>query len=168
LFLGLACFRECQWLFVRTLLLMKALLLGCSLVAALPATAQRLAPAKKVGIATHPSVDVYGSLLNLNRDTARLLRRAMAEPDDKKAIAMLNGQETAHLMKRAEALRPSLSSWVNTLSEAQKEQFMQRFMKESPLMQCIDSLEHNPQTKARVEHNPDLQNTIQTLTYYTL
>jgi hypothetical protein len=147
---------------------MKAWLLGCGLVAALPATAQRPAPAKKAVVAAHPSVDVYGSLLNLSKDAARLLRRAMAEPDDKKAITMLNSQETARLMKRAEVLQPSLSSWVNTLSEAQKEQFMQRFLKESALMQYVYSLEHGSQTKARLEHNPDLQNMIQALGYYTL
>ncbi len=92
----------------------------------------------------------------------------MAEPDDAKAIATMNGQETAHLMKRAEELQPSLRHWVNTLSEEQKEQFMQRFLKESPLVQCVDSLEHNPETKARVERNPDLKNMIEALTYYTL
>lgn len=92
----------------------------------------------------------------------------MAEPDDKKAIALMNGQETARLMKRAEEIHPTVSSWLNTFSEKQREELMQRFLKESPLMQYIDSLEHNPQTKARVEHNPNLQNAIQALTYYTL
>lgn len=92
----------------------------------------------------------------------------MAEPDDKKAIALMNGQETARLMKRAEEIHPTVSSWLNTFSEKQREELMQRFLKESPLMQYIDSLEHNPQTKARVERNPNLQNAIQALTYYTL
>ena len=45
---------------------------------------------------------------------------------------------------------------------------MQRFLKESSLMQYVDSLEHDSQTKARLEHNPDLQNMIQALGYYTL
>ena len=147
---------------------MKAWLLGCGLVVTLPAMAQRPAPAKKVVVAARPSVDAYGNLLNQGKEVTRLLRRAMAEPDDKKAIAIMNGQETARLMKKAEEIHPAVVSWLNTFSEKQREELMQRFLTESPLMQYIDSLEHNPQIKARIERNPNLQNAIQALTYYTM
>lgn len=81
---------------------------------------------------------------------------------------MMNGQKTARLMKRAAELHPTVMSWLNTFSENQRKELMQRFLTESPLMQYIDSLAHNPQTKARIERNPNLQNAIQALTYYTL
>lgn len=146
---------------------MKVLLLGCGLVAALPAVAQRPAPAQQAA-ASRPPTDAYTSLLNRSKDVARLLRRAMAEPDDTKALAIIESRETVGLKKRAEQLNPKLSSWVNTLSEEQKKAFEQRFLKESPLMQYLDSLEHNPQVKARMEHSPSLQNAIQSFVYYTM
>lgn len=92
----------------------------------------------------------------------------MAEPDEAKAIALLESKEAARLMKQAQQLRPAFSSWVNTLSTVQKEEVMQRFMKESTLMQYVDSLEHDPRIKARFVRNSKLENLIQGLIYYAM
>ncbi|NML66102.1 hypothetical protein HHL22_12885 [Hymenobacter sp. RP-2-7] len=145
---------------------MKLVLLSCGLAAALPGAAQQPAPRQNT-VEAAPA-DAYGSWLSIGNDVARLLRRALAEPDDAKAIALLNSRATARLKAKAEQLQPSLRSWVSTLSVEQKEAFAQRFLRESPLRQCLDSLERNPASKARLERSRGLQSALQALVYYTL
>lgn len=133
----------------------------------LPGLAQRPVLVQEAH-APQPSASAYSLQLSLSQEVAQLLRRAMAQPNDTKAIATIESKETVRLMERAQQLRPAFTRWLNTLSTAQREELMQRFMKESALMQCVDSLEHDPRVKTRFKRSPNLENAVQGLLYQTM
>lgn len=98
----------------------------------------------------------------LGNDAGLLLRRAMEEPSDAKAIALLqNG--SAPLQKRKQQLQTSYQAWVKALSQTQREAFVLRMMKNNGLMTYMMSLEHNTKANARLDRNPKLANAVTNL-----
>lgn len=147
---------------------MKNLLLGFGLLLALPGLAQRSAPARTVAPAPRPPESPYTRWLLLGDEVARLLRRALIQPDDTKALAVLESRETKRLLARGQDLRPAFRAWRNRLPEAEREKMVQRFMQQSTIMHCLDSLDHDPAAKVRFAHNANLNNTVQGLVYQIL
>lgn len=99
---------------------------------------------------------------NLCSDAATLLRRALAEPNDAKALALLQS-EGARLAQRQQQLRPVFAQWYKALSPAQRQAVYQRMLNNN-LIRYMQSLENNAKINARLERSPKLQAAVIKLT----
>ncbi|HEX8660131.1 MAG TPA: hypothetical protein VF690_21485 [Hymenobacter sp.] len=106
--------------------------------------------------ATAQSLTLEGAYNKLSNDVAALLRRAMAEPNDATALALLEG-EGAHLLMRRQQLQPTLRKWLATLTPAQRQKFDHRIQTSNGLMQYILwMVEKDSKTNVRLNNNPKL------------
>lgn len=80
------------------------------------------------------------------------IEAAVAEPDDNKAIAMLNSINS-EMKSQAEALKPELTSWVKSLSESERKAFGERMM-EQPSTAKAYKLMGDPKLAQRLNKNP--------------
>ncbi|UOQ97823.1 hypothetical protein MUN81_21675 [Hymenobacter sp. 5317J-9] len=95
-------------------------------------------------------------MLRLFNDMGALLRRALAEPNDTKALAMLQGTEAAQVLKREQEAEPVIAAWQRTLSAAERKA-VELQLQNSETGRFISSLRQDATMRARLEHNPKLQ-----------
>lgn len=140
---------------------MKLLLFGFAILLAQPSVAQHAEPVKTTRIHSTPE----SAFITLSNDVGDLMRRAMSEASDDKALALLQGQEAAALSKRQQQLRPALMKWLKTLSSVQREAFAQRMLQNSGMMKFMQSMDQNAKANARLERNSKLGDAFQKLVY---
>jgi hypothetical protein len=85
-----------------------------------------------------------------------LVRRALAESNDTKALAMLQGPEAARVLKREQEAEPAIAEWQRTLSAAERKT-LDLQLQNSETGMFISSLHQDATMRARLEHNPKLQ-----------
>lgn len=133
---------------------MLATLLLCSLTLGAPNPLPTTHPA---GVAmsraqTPPKAD----MLRLFNDMGALLRRALAESNDAKALAMLQGTEAAQILKREQESEPVFAQWQRTLPTAERKA-LELQLQNNETGQFISSLSQDANTSARLQHNPKLK-----------
>lgn len=101
-------------------------------------------------------------MLRLFNDMGALLRRALAEPDDTKALAMLQGAEAAQILKREQESGPVLAEWRRTLSTDERKA-VDLELQNSETGKFISFLSQDAKTSARLGHNPQLQTAVKLL-----
>jgi hypothetical protein len=135
-------------------------LLGACLLA-LPAPAQ--APRPAAAAQTVPaSLVTFNALSN---DTAALLSRALAEPSDARALALLRGPEAAQLVRRQLRFQPEFAKWRATLSPSQRQAIGQQIINDNPVMVFAKALQEDPAATARLQRNPALKTEIEKMVY---
>lgn len=80
---------------------------------------------------------------------------ALAEPDDRKAIAQLQ-KVKSEMAAQTNALQLELDSWLNTLSEAERKAFRLRMMQQESISKNYQFLS-DPKLGLRIGTNPQLR-----------
>lgn len=101
-----------------------------------------------------------GQFEGLSQDAVRLLRRALREPSDTNAQAVLKGPGLARLLARREQVKPTFDRWLRAQTEMQKNALLQKFLHANPLALYADSLDNSPGAKARFQRCPSLKNDV--------
>jgi hypothetical protein len=80
------------------------------------------------------------------------IETAIAEPDDDKAIELLNAINT-DMKAQAESLKPELESWVKSLSKEETKAFGERMMQRPSTAKAFQML-GDPKLNKRLEKSP--------------
>lgn len=140
---------------------MKLLALLVALLLTSPAPAQTARPG-----ATAQALPASLATFNaLSDDTASLLSRALAEPSDARALALLRGPEAAQLVRRQLRLQPAMSQWRTSLTREQRQTIGQNIINNNPVMVFAKALEEDPAALARLKRTPALKTEIEKLVY---
>lgn len=83
------------------------------------------------------------------------IETAIAEPDEDKAIALLNAINT-EMNAQAEALKPELESWVKSLSKEEAKAFGERMMQQPSAAKAVEMMA-DPNLIKRLEKSPKFQ-----------
>lgn len=140
---------------------MNPLILGCYLLLAV-ASPPHAASAAPTVLMSPLEKTPEAAFMSLTNDVAALLRRVLAEPNDAKALALLQGPEAAHLLQREEKQKPALRKWIKALPLDERKAFGQRIV-DSDLIQFLQSIDKNAQVNARLKQNPKLEDAIRRL-----
>lgn len=117
-----------------------------------PAT-ENTAPAKVSAVsAVHPTEQ---KVYDLSSAFMEKIEAAIAEPDDNKAIAMLNNIED-EMAPQTTALKTELESWLKSLSESEKDAFGERLFTQ-PVTQTVYKMMGDPKLAERVKKNSTLR-----------
>ncbi|MCC2545603.1 hypothetical protein LJY25_04040 [Hymenobacter sp. BT175] len=140
---------------------MHSVLIACRLLFLSP---NALSGAEPSGFATAVlQVTPERAFTTLCNDAAEVLRRALAEPNDAKALALLQSGSTP-ILKRKQQLAPAFSKWIKTLSPPQRQSFAQRIMVNNGMIKYLQLMEHDKKLNARIERNPKLMAAVTNLT----
>lgn len=101
----------------------------------------------------------------LSDDMASLLSRALAEPSDARALALLRGPEAAQLVRRQLRLQPEFSHWRTSLTREQRQTIGQDIINNNPVMVFAKAMEEDPAAMARLKRNPALRTEIEKMVY---
>ena len=132
---------------------MKHLILGCFLLLSVAIVPHSVETTPNMLV--RPFTTAEATFTSLANDVAALLRRALAEPNDIKALDILQGPEASRLLQRQKQQRPVFQKWLNGLSPSQRQAFAQRTMN-NDLMRFMQSVDQNAQANARIERNAKL------------
>lgn len=139
---------------------MNPLLLVAALLLATPAPAQTTRPA--AAQAAPASLATFNALSD---DTASLLSRALAEPSDARALALLRGPEAAQLVRRQLRFQPEFARWRTSLTREQRQTIGQNIINNNPVMVFAKAMQEDPAATARLKRNPALKTEIEKLVY---
>jgi|GEM_PF-3458005 len=140
---------------------MNPVFLLAALLLTAPAPAQTTRPAATAQAAPS-SLATFNALSD---DLASLLSRALAEPSDARALALLRGSEAAQLVRRQLRFRPEFAQWRATLSREERQAIGQRIINDNPVMVFAKALQEDPAATARLKRNPALKTEIEKLVY---
>lgn len=135
---------------------MNNLLIWSSLLLAIPGHIPLYETQTDKSAVASPVITPVEAHENLCNDAASLLRRAMKEANDSKALVILQGKEAAQINERWHHLQPQFHKWLTALPAAQRQAYAQRMVAKNGLMQYMQSVEHDTKLNARIEHNPKL------------
>jgi len=135
------------------------------LLAALLLTTPAPAQAPRPTAATQATPASLATFNTLSDDTATLLSRALAEPSDARALALLRGPEAAQLVRRQLRFQPEFARWRATLSPEQRQAIGQRIINDSAVMVFVKALQEDPVATARLQRNPELKTEIEKMVY---